>query len=175
MQVVDIIGDGYDIAVRMSVLEDSSLIARKVAPRRLMVSASPSYLLRHGRPTGPEELRSHNCLTFPDMPWSFKFPDGVHTVKVQGSWCSDNGRALIAAAERGVGLVRMTDYYMAEQLKRGELEVVLEDYEVSDAATWIVFPARDHLPTRVRFLIEFLVERLKQSEQLISHVPRAPV
>ena len=66
----------------------------------------------------------------------------------------------------------MTDYYMAGQLKRGELDVVLEDYEVQDAATWIVYPAREHLPTRVRFLVDFLAERLKRTEHLIKHVDR---
>jgi len=172
MEVVDIVGEGYDLAVRMSALEDSSLIARKIAPRRLMVSASPAYLIRHGRPKEPEELRSHNCLTFPDMPWRFRYPDGVRSVRVQGTWRSDNGRALVAAAERGLGLIRMTDYYMAAQLRQGELQLVLEDYEVQDAATWIIYPARDHLPTRVRFLIDFLAERLKRSEHLIEHVSR---
>ncbi len=172
MKVVDIVGDGFDLAVRMSALEDSSLIARKIAPRRIMVCASPAYLNRHGRPNDPEELRSHNCLTFPDMPWRFRYPDGVRSIKVQGTWSSDNGRALVAAAERGLGLIRMTDYYLAAQLQGGEFEMVLEDFEVQDAATWIVFPARDHLPTRVRFLIEFLSERLKRSELLIDHVTR---
>ncbi len=139
-----------------------------------MVAASPGYLIRYGHPTEPEDLRSHNCLTFPDMPWRFLYPDGVRTVRVRGSWCSDNGRALVAAAERGVGLIRLTDYYVATQLRRGELELVLEDYEVQDAATWIVYPAREHLPTRVRFLIDFLAERLKRSEHLIEHVDRKP-
>ena len=81
---------------------------------------------------------------------------------------------MIAAAERGLGLIRITDYYMASQLRRGELELVLEDYEVQDAATWIVYPARDQLPTRIRFLIDFLAERLKQSEKLIEHVGHTP-
>ena len=174
MQVVDIVAAGFDLAVRMSALQDSSMIARKIAPRRIMVAASPGYLIRHGRPNEPEELRSHNCLTFPDMPWRFSYADGVRTVKVQGTWCSDNGRALVAAAVRGLGLIRMTDYYMATQLQRGELELVLEDYEVEDAATWIVYPAREHLPTRIRFLIDFLAERLKRSEYLIEHVKRKP-
>jgi DNA-binding transcriptional LysR family regulator len=172
MQVVDIIADGYDLAVRMSALEDSSLVARKVAPRRIMVCASPGYLIRNGRPKEPEELSSHRCLTFPDMPWRFLYPDGVRSLKVRGPWVSDNGRALVAAAERGLGLIHMTDYYMAAQLRRGELELVLEDYEVQDAATWLVYPARDQLPTRVRFLIDFLAERLKISEDLIEHVNR---
>jgi DNA-binding transcriptional LysR family regulator len=66
----------------------------------------------------------------------------------------------------------MTDYCMAAQLRAGELETVLEDYEVQDAATWIVFPARDQLPTRVRFLIDFLSERLKNAEHRMDHVGR---
>ncbi len=174
MQVVDIVAAGFDLAVRMSALQDSSLIARKIAPRRIMVAASPGYLIRHGHPNEPEELRSHNCLTFPDMPWRFSYADGVRTVKVQGTWCSDNGRTLVAAAVRGLGLIRMTDYYMATALRRGELELVLEDHEVEDAATWIVYAAREHLPTRVRFLIDFLAERLKRSEHLIEHIKRNP-
>ncbi len=172
IQVVDIVAEGYDLAVRMSALDDSSLIARKIAPRRVMVCGSPGYLIRYGRPKTPDELRSHKCLTFPNMPWRFRFADGVRAVKVAGSWTSDNGRALVVAAERGLGLIRMTDYYMAAQLRSGELELVLEDYEVQDAATWIVYPAREHLPTRVRFLVDFLSERLKQAELLIEHVDR---
>lgn len=170
MQVVDMVEGGYDLAVRMSALSDSSLIAKKIAPRRIMVCGSPGYLNRHGRPKVPEELRQHNCLCFPDMPWRFKFPDGIRAVKVSGSWQSDNGRALVAAAERGLGLIRLTEYYVAKRLRTGELQLVLEDYEIDDAATWIVFPARDHLPTRVRFLIDFLTERLKVAEDDIEHV-----
>ncbi len=69
MRVVDIIEEGFDIAIRMSALSDSSLIARKVEQRRIMVCASSSYLTKHGRPKTPEDLRQHNCLLFPGMPW----------------------------------------------------------------------------------------------------------
>ena len=169
MSVVDIIDDGFDIAVRMAALEDSSLVARKVAPRRLMVCASPGYLKLHGCPQTPDDLLKHNCLSFPNMPWRFQCEDGIQTVKVEGTWCCDNGRALVAAATRGIGLIRMTDYYLVNGLKRGELVPVLEAFEVHDTATWIVFPTRDQLPTRVRILIDFLAERLKQAEQLIEH------
>ena len=161
MRVVNIVEEGYDLAVRMSVLGDSSLVARKVADRRIMVCASPEYLARHGRPKTPGELRSRNCLVLPNMPWRFAYPDTIHTMKVRGSWRSDSGTALVAAAVRGLGLVRFADYYVAAEVSRGELEPVLEDYEVRDAATWIVFADRHHLPTRVRFLIDFLVERLE--------------
>ena len=170
MRSIDLIADGFDIAVRTGALEDSSLIARKVGPRRIIVCGSPAYLQQHGRPSTPDELLTHNCLTLTNtsMQWRFESPDGVRLSRVSGTWKSDNINALIAAAIRGVGLVRMTDYYMEDELKSGELESVLEDYEVRDVATWIVFPARDHLPTRVRFLIDFLAERLRHDEQLIG-------
>lgn len=173
MSVVDIIAEGFDLAIRMSALDDSSLIARKIAPRRLMTCGSPGYFIRNDKPETPDDLQSHNCICFPDMPWRFQFADGVRVIKVDGTWCSNDGRALVAAAERGLGLIRITDYYIASQVKSGELEPVLEDYEVQDAATWIVYPAREHLPTRVRFLIDFLAERLKQTEHLIDHVTKS--
>lgn len=160
MQVVDIVEQGFDIAVRMSALSDSSLIARKVEPRRLMVCASPLYLQQHGRPNSPDDLRTHNCLVFPDMAWRFKFPDSIKELKVRGTWTSNNGRALVAAASRGLGIVRLSDYYFNKALETGELETVLAEYEVDDAATWIIYPNRQHIPTRVRYLIEFLLENL---------------
>ena len=76
---------------------------------------------------------------------------------------------MVAAAVRGIGLIRFADYYLDEELRRGELETVLEDFEAHDAATWIVYPERQHLPTRVRFLIDFLAERLKRLEPLDSY------
>ena len=160
MRVIDIIDEGFDIAIRMSSLTDSSLIARKVEQRRIMVCASPSYFKEHGRPNTPEELRTHNCLMFPDMPWRFKYPDRIQEVKVRGSWRSNNGRILVAAARQGIGLIRFSDYYLDQLLQKGELEIVLEDYEVDDAATWVIYPNRRHLPTRVRYLVEFLLDVL---------------
>ncbi len=164
MGVVDILEEGYDLAVRLhGTLPDSSLIARKIAQRRVMVCASPAYLARHGRPKNPDELSSHNTLRLPHMPWRFAYPDEIRTIKAHGNWISDNGRTLVKAAVRGIGLIRLTDYYMEDELRRGELEVILESYEVQDTCTWIIYPEREHLPARVRFLIDFLAERLKQS------------
>jgi len=160
MGVIDIVAEGYDIAVRMSALADSSLIARKVVERRIVVCASPAYLTEHGEPKEPEDLRKHNCLTLLDMPWRFVYPGEIRVVKVRGSWRCDNGRALVAAAVQGTGIVRFASYYVDTELASGELVPVLENYEVQDAATWIIYPDRHHLPTRVRFLIDFLAERL---------------
>ncbi|MCG8378507.1 MAG: LysR substrate-binding domain-containing protein [Proteobacteria bacterium] len=163
MEEVDIIEEGYDLAIRLhGTLPDTSLIARKVAPRRVMVCGSPSYLVRSGRPDSPDDLYSHNCLKLYKMPWRFAYPEEVRVVKVQGNWVCNNGRALVNAAVRGIGLIRLSEYYMEDELRRGELEVVLEEYEVPDVYTWIVYPERKQMPTRVRFLIDFLSERLKR-------------
>ena len=160
MRVVDIVEEGFDIAIRLTALNDSSLIARKVEDRQIKVCASPAYLDEHGRPQKPEDLRSHNCLVFPEMPWRFKYPDRIQEVKVRGNWRSNNGRVLVAAARQGLGVIRFSEYYITSYLRSGELEVVLENYEVDDAATWVIYPNRRHLPARVRYLIEFLLERL---------------
>lgn len=160
MQLVDIIDEGFDLAIRMSSLTDSSLIARKIEQRRIMVCASPSYLKEHGRPKIPEDLRTHNCLTFPDMPWRFKYPDRIQEIKVRGTWNSNNGHVLVTAARQGIGVVRFSEYYLDALVHAGELEIVLQDYEVDDAANWIIYPNRRHLPTRVRYLVEFLLEEL---------------
>jgi len=160
MQLVDIIDEGFDLAIRMSSLTDSSLIARKIEQRRIMVCASPSYLKEHGRPKTPEDLRTHNCLTFPDMPWRFKYPDRIQEIKVRGTWNSNNGHVLVAAAKQGIGVVRFSEYYLEALVSSGKLEIVLQDYEVDDAASWIIYPNRRHLPTRVRYLVEFLLNEL---------------
>ena len=159
----DLVADGFDLAIRTGVLPDSTLIARRIAPRRIVTCASPSYLDRKGVPNTPQDLYQHNCLQVPTMSWRYDI-DGVNTtIRVKGSWQSDNVRALIAAAVRGAGIVRMTDYYMEEELRSGELCAVLEGFEPTNVYTHIVFPARDHLPTRVRFLIDYLAERLRRT------------
>lgn len=161
MRVVDIVAEGYDLAVRLSALDDSSLIARKVVDRRVVVAGSPDYFKKRGRPRTPEDLRGHNCLQLTNMAWRFAWPDAVRSVRVRGTWASDSGRALVAAAVKGVGLVRLTRYYLDQELECGDLELVLEEYEPQDTATWLIYPNREHLPTRVRYLVDFLVERLK--------------
>ena len=163
IDVVDLVEEGFDLAVRMSPMTDSSLVGRKITPRRIMVAGSPAYLARHGTPQTPDDLRQHNCLLLSHMSWRFEFPDAIRSIRVRGNWTSNNGIALATAAVLGNGLVRFPDYYLHDHVRRGELVPVLEDYEVSDAATWIAYPDRHHLPARVRFLIDFLSEKLKDN------------
>jgi LysR family transcriptional regulator, transcriptional activator for dmlA len=162
MGVVDIVEEGFDVAVRMSALSDSSLIARKIQSRRIPVCGSPGYFEKHSKPSTPDDLRKHNCLIYPGMSWRFAYPNSISDVKVRGNWTSNNARALATAAAQGLGLARLSDYYFSEYLQKGELEIVLADYEVDDAANWIIYPNRSHLPTRVRYLIDFLLKELPE-------------
>lgn len=160
MHVVDIVEQGYDLAVRMSALDDSSLVARKVRDRRVIVAGSPEYFKQHGRPRTPDDLRQHNCLRMGNMAWRFASSQSIVNVPVRGTWRSDSGRALVAAAVAGLGLVRLTDYYLQSAFEKRLLEGVLESYEPPDAATWLLYPDRHYLPTRVRFLIDHLARTL---------------
>lgn len=161
MHVVDMVEQGFDLAVRMSALADSSLVARKVRNRRLIVAGSPDYFERHPRPATPDDLRQHNCLRLGTMAWRFADAGGISNMPVRGSWRSDSGRALVKAAIAGIGLVRATDYYLEPAFDAGLLEPVLEEYEPPDAATWLLYPDRHYLPTRVRFLIDHLAKTLR--------------
>lgn len=171
MRLVDLVSEGFDLAIRMSSPVDSSLVARKVASRRMIVCASPNYLDRYGRPQEPDVLRKHNCLSLPDIGWRFAYGDAIRTVKVSGALMSDNGRSLVAAAVQGHGIVRFANYYIQSELANGELEPVLEEFEVTDAATWIMYPDRHHVPARVRYLIDFLVDELRAMDQRTGTKP----
>ena len=171
MEEVDIVDEGFDLAVRLhGTLPDSSLIARKIAKRRVVVCASPTYLAQYSRPGHPDDLLAHNCLKLPRMPWMFEYGDEIFQLKVKGNWVADNARALVSASVRGVGLIRLAEYYMEDELRRGELEVILEDYEVDDIFTWLIYPKKEQMPVRVRYLIDFLTERLKRDPSTFDAV-----
>jgi len=150
--------DGYDVAIRTGALADSSLIAKRLAPDRYLVAASPAYLTRHGRPLRPEDLGRHDCLVLGDgRQWSFS-KDGVDTaVRVNGPLRANNGELLCHAAIEGVGLVRASELEVLSELRSGKLVEVLADFEVaSNAAVWALYPSTKHVLPRMRVLLDFL-------------------
>ncbi|MFK8186658.1 MAG: LysR family transcriptional regulator [Phormidesmis sp.] len=157
---INLIEEGFDFAVRYGVLEDSSLIARKLTGRTLVACASPDYLARHGVPNNPEGLRDHACLSSNQDRWRFQYPDGPRYIRISGPWMSNNGPALEAAAIAGLGIVYSPRVNVANGLASGRLVPILETFWDCDRATWIVYPSR-HLPLRVRRAIDFLVHRFK--------------
>jgi DNA-binding transcriptional LysR family regulator len=161
-QVVDLVEEGIDLAIRFGQLEDSSLIARKLAPRTLYVCGSPQYFSRHGQPHTLSELNSQNCLLGTLDYWSFVENNKNQTIKVSGNWRCNSGPALLDAALRGIGLVQLPDYYVVEHLQKGRLISVLDKYRQADSAVWAVYPSNRHLSPKVRLLVDFLRERITQ-------------
>ncbi len=159
---VDLVAEGYDLAIRAGVLKDSSLIARRVAARKLYICANREYLDRYGRPDSVAALKKHNCLIGSLSTWRFREETGTHTdIRVEGKWKSNNGSSLLEAARAGLGLVQLPDFYVHEDLQSGRLESVMEQYQPSDTAVWAVYPSNRHLSPKVRLFVEHLVERFE--------------
>jgi DNA-binding transcriptional LysR family regulator len=157
---VNVIEEGFDIAVRIAELEDSSLAARKLAPNRRVVCASPDYLARHGTPRVPEDLVHHNVLTTSDfvMSWDFKDPRGKPgTVRVGGRYACDNWEVLREWAVAGLGIALKSTWDIYRHLQDGSLVELFPGYAFhSDVAIYAVYPHRRHLPAKTRVFIEFL-------------------
>jgi len=161
---VDVVEEGFDLAVRIGQLKDSSLIARKLAPSRNVVCASADYLERRGRPARPGDLRDHDCLIYcnpqPRLEWSFRGPGGLQKVRVRaGRFRVNNGDALRSAACQGLGIVRLPTFILGNEVRMGRLEVLLPDYPAPQEEVFAVFPHGRHLPLKVRVFVDFLAER----------------
>jgi DNA-binding transcriptional LysR family regulator len=157
---VNVIEEGFDCAVRIAELEDSSLAARKLAPNRRVVCASPEYLARHGTPQAPEDLARHDVLTTNDfaMSWDFKDPRGKPgTVRVGGRYACDNWEVLREWAIAGLGIALKSTWDVYRHLQDGSLVELFPGYAFhSDVAIYAVYPHRRHLPAKTRVFIEFL-------------------
>jgi DNA-binding transcriptional LysR family regulator len=161
---VDLIEEGWDLAIRIGKLTDSSLVARRLAPCRTIVCASPSYLKEHGTPLSLEDLSRHNCLgyTLPSAiganRWTFGL-DGEITVPVQGNLRANNGDALMAAALAGQGLIYQPTFIVGDALREGTLVRVLDGYPTYQPGIHAVLPSARQAPAKVRAFIEFLARR----------------
>ncbi len=171
---VDIIREGYDLAIRIGELEDSSLVARKLCNERRVISAAPSYLTRAGTPRTLADLNSHNCLIAgaQDL-WRLDGPDGPHELRVKGNMRSNSAEFVRAGLMQGLGLALRAIWDIGPELSRGELVVVLPEYQGSAKnAIYAIYPCREFMPAKVTAFIDFFAEILERD---ISHArPHAP-
>lgn len=164
-RLVDILEEGFDVAIRIKPLADSTLIARKLAPSRQLVCAAPAYLQRVGRPLVPEDLAGHDYLiyTYRDTPHELKFraPDSrIHSVSVKGRYRGNSGLAARELALHGAGILFLPSFYVGDALRAGRLETVLNDYVcLPELSIYAVYPERRHLSPKVRAFVDFLSER----------------
>jgi DNA-binding transcriptional LysR family regulator len=157
---VDVVAEGFDLAIRIAELEDSSLVARRIAPSRLVFCAAPDYLEKHGEPQVPQDLAIHHCLVYsnelkPDL-WRLRGPAGVESVRVNGPVCADNGDVLRSAALSGLGIALLPTFIVGADLRDGSLRQLLADYCPPPISINAVFPSRRFLSARVRSFVDFL-------------------
>jgi DNA-binding transcriptional LysR family regulator len=159
---VNVIEEGFDMAIRIAQLTDSSLAARKLAPNRRVVCATPDYLRRHGEPRTPADLARHNCLLARDFSsgWEYKDPDGKPGVaRVTGRYVCDNWEVLRQWVLAGLGVALKSTWDVRRHLESGALVSLLPGYTFhTDVAIYAVYPHRRHLPAKTRAFIEFLAE-----------------
>lgn len=178
---VDLMREGFDLAIRISQLADSSLIARRIAPIRTVVCASSSYWDEHGRPATPDELARHACLhyTLTAAPgtWRYRYKDGSEgSVEVPGRLRANNGDVLRDFAVSGLGVAILPTFIVYRAIERGELEPVLTEIEWSPLTAYAVYPQSRHLSTRIRAFVAFLGERFGDApywDRCLQN-PRAP-
>jgi DNA-binding transcriptional LysR family regulator len=168
-RMVDLVEEGIDLAIRISAAIDPKLIARRLATTSLVACASPEYLRAHGTPRTPQELQSHNCLVFGDSPYFRDWPfekDGNRTVfRPRGNLRCGDTNVLRLAAVRGLGVLMLASFILAEDMQAGRLVPILTDYTIGQFGVFTVYANRRFLPPKVRLFVDALAVRFGPDPQ----------
>ena len=168
-QKIDLIDGGYDLAIRIGKLSDSTMMAKKLSRRTNFVCAAPAYLEKYGIPHSLSDLSQHNCLLGTRDYWHFiedgkidsgKNADKEKNLRVSGSVQYNSGHSLVDAALKGLGIVQLPDYYVQKYLASGELVSLLNNYREPEESIWAVYPHNRHLSPKIRLLVDYLAEHL---------------
>jgi DNA-binding transcriptional LysR family regulator len=157
-QYVDLVGEGFDVGIRVGFLADSNLIGRKIAPLCGMCVASPAYLSAHGTPSTPQDLVQHECLLQGNETWRFIVNGKAVSIRPQGRFKADNGSALLAAALANLGIAALPDFLADGSIAAGTLIPILTDFPSPEAGIYVVRPPGSAAPRKVRALIDILIE-----------------
>ena len=161
-QFVDLVEGGYDLAIRIGTMADSSMIARKLAPCRFVLCAAPDYIARAGMPSAPRDLAHHVCLRYAYQAtrdsWRLAGPDGEHSIRVDGPFRANNGDALKTAALAGFGIIYAPTFLVADDLAAGRLRIVLGAY-AWNSGIYAIYPETRLLSAKTRAFVEFLAAR----------------
>ena len=159
-QKIDLVEGGYDLAIRIGKLSDSTMMAKKLSRRTNFVCAAPAYLDKYGVPITLNELGQHNCLLGTRDYWHFVEAGRERNLPVSGTVQYNSGHSLVDAALKGLGVVQLPDYYVQKYLESGELVSVLDSYREPEESIWAVYPHNRHLSPKIRLLVDYLAERL---------------
>ncbi|NQZ48893.1 MAG: LysR family transcriptional regulator [Moritella sp.] len=159
-QQIDLIDEGFDLAIRLGQLGDSTMIGKRLATRKQYVCAAPEYLSAFGAPHTLSELDRHNCLSGTLDYWRFQEKGKARNIRVKGNFSCNSGPVLVDAALKGMGIVQLPDYYVQEYINQGQLIELLPNYREPDDAVWALYPQNRHLSPKVRMLVDYLAKEL---------------
>jgi len=163
---VDLIQEGFDLAIRIANLPDSSLIARRLAPIQTVMCASPSYLEHMGTPQAPDELIGHQCLVYSLLRnfeyWYLTDTDGKEIkTRIHPYLKASTGEFLKDAAVEGLGIILLPSFIAYKEIERGALVPILKDYKIPQIDAYAIYPQTRHLSQRVRAFVDFIVKRFE--------------
>lgn len=163
-RIINLVEEGFDLAIRIGQLNDSTLVCRQLASTRLVLCASPDYLKRHDIPNHPAELSEHETFSYSLLStghtWRFDGPEGRIDVRVSPRMTSNNGDTGVEVCVRGAGIHLWPSFLVEEQLRKGELVEVLPAFKASTFGVYAVYPSKKHLSPKVRALVDFLMHKL---------------
>jgi DNA-binding transcriptional LysR family regulator len=171
-RMVDLVEEGFDVAIRIGTPGADNLVARRVGETRIVPCAAPSYLAARGAPATPEALVAHNCFTYeyvrPVGLWRFRGPDGEErAVRVRGTVHSNSATLYAELAARGVGIVFEPAFVVGPDIRAGRLVPLLQDYEPALLPIFAVYPSRRHLSAKVRVFVDFLAGRFADAKDWV--------
>lgn len=164
-RIVDVVEEGYDLAIRITSIADSTLITRKLASTRMVLCASPVYLERHGTPAHPRDLARHAVISYTYWStrdeWHFTRPGGDASVRIHSRIHTNNGDTCRRAALAHHGIILQPDFIVGQDLRRGDLVEIMPGWRSVEVGIHAVYPSRKHLPLKTRRLIDFLADALR--------------
>ena len=171
--IVNLIEQGYDLAIRTTPMQDSSLIVRRLAGWRHVLCCAPSYLQTNPTPTKPVDLIDHNCIRYAFYPygaeWRFEDPDGgIVSASIKGNLITNNAETLRAFALEGRGIFLAPSIMIADEIARGQMVRLLPDYRPVEFTINAIYANRTHLPAKIRLFLDMMAERFAQYRQWLN-------
>lgn len=177
-RMVDLVEEGFDLAIRITNLPSSALVSRTLASTRMVLCASPQYLTTHGVPTQPSELATHRVISYTYWAtrdeWHFTGPKGEVSVRIKAGMHTNNGDTCRCAALEHQGIILQPDFLVGDDLRSGSLVELMPEYRATSIGVHVVYASRKHLPLKVRRLIDFLVEAFKTPSWAYDAGPAKP-
>jgi LysR family transcriptional regulator for bpeEF and oprC len=163
--LLNLLHEGFDLVIQCGELPNSSYHYKKIAAMKKVICASPSYLQKHGEPKELNDLKDHNCLQFYDMvhcPWAVRENGKVREISVDGNIFVNNSIELKSLAKNGIGIAYLPAYFVHDDLIKGDLVSILEQYQPADYNLYAVYPTKKYLAKKTQVFLEFVSELLKE-------------